>query len=194
MPLDRRVRALLAAGQHAEASTAAIRELGPQVLRYVRAMVRAPADAEDAFARWAECLWAGLPDYRGDASLRTWALRLAHNAALELLGGAHRRRTRPLLTGEASRLAVSIRTKSVVRVDRQRRRLDDLLGALTPGERTLILLRIDQGLDWEEIAQVLSTGEDQVSPKTAAKRFERLKGRLAAALRSEQGPDDPAGA
>lgn len=180
--VDERVRALLDAGAHADAATEAIRALGPGVLRYVRTLIRDEADASDAFSCWAEAVWSGLPGFRGDASLRTWALRLAYHAALAVLDQAWRRRVRPFATGEASRLAETLRTASAVRVERQRRKLDAVIGKLSAEQQTLLSLRVDQGLTWQEVADVLSTATRRVDPQTAAKRYERLKVRLAAEL------------
>jgi RNA polymerase sigma-70 factor (ECF subfamily) len=178
--VDERVRALLDAGGHADAATEAIRSLGPAVLRYLRTLLREEADVHDAFSYWAESVWNGIPRFRGDSSLRTWSLRLAFRAALAVLDHAWRRRVRRFATGEASRLAATLRTASAVRVERQRRKLDDAIAKLTLQEQTLLSLRVGQGLSWDEIAVVLSTDGRRVDPKTLAKRFARLKARLAA--------------
>ena len=180
--VDARVRELLDAGAHADAATEAIRALGPAALRYLRSLLRDEADASDAFSYWAESVWGGLPGFRGDASLRTWAFRLAYHAALAVLDHAWRRRVRPFATGEASRLAATLRTASAVRVERQRRKLDAAIARLTPEQQTLLSLRGDQRLSWEEIANVLSKDPRGVDPRTLAKRYERLKARLAADL------------
>jgi RNA polymerase sigma-70 factor (ECF subfamily) len=185
-PVDERVRALLDAGAHAEAATEAIRALAPFVLRYLRRLLRSGADADDAFSYWAESVWSGLPGFRGEASLRTWSLRLAYRAALAVRDRAWRRRVRPFATGEASRLAVTLRTASAVRVERQRRKLDAAIARLTVEQQTLLSLRIDQGLSWEELADVLSTETRRVDPKTLAKRYERLKVRLASDLSGDE--------
>ncbi len=180
--VDERVRALLDAGAHADAAAAAIRAHGPAALRYLRSLLRDEADANDAFSYWAESVWRGLPGFRGDAPLRTWALRLAYRAALAVLDHAWRRRVRPFATGEASRLAATLRTASAVRLERQRRKLDAVIARLAPEQQTLLSLRVDQGMSWEDIATVLSTDTRDVDPKTLAKRYERLKTRLAAEL------------
>ncbi len=179
---DIRVRELLAAG---DAATLAIRALGPQVLRYLGALLREGEDAKDAFSQWAESLWRGLPGFRWQSSLRTWAFQLAYHAALDLRNQAWRRRGRRLETGEASRIAETVRTATAVRVERQRSILQQLRQRLTVEEETLVELRVDQGLTWEEIADVLGHDGDTPDPGTVAKRFERLKARLAEMLRSE---------
>jgi RNA polymerase sigma-70 factor, ECF subfamily len=176
--VEMQVRELTAAGDLAGAATVAIRGLGPQVLRYLRSLLRDEDAAVDAFSQFAEHLWRGLPSFRAQSSLRTWAFRLAHNAALNQLDDAWRRHGRRLATGEASRLAADVRTGTVVRVERQRRALDELRETLSPDERSLLALRVDQGLAWNEIAEVLSGDGTVIEPATLTKRFERLKERL----------------
>jgi RNA polymerase sigma-70 factor (ECF subfamily) len=178
MTLDQRVRQLTAAGDPGAAATEAIRALGPQVLSYLRGLVRDEGDATEAFSGWAEAVWRGLPAFRGESSLRTWAYRLAYHAALGVMGGGWRQRARPFQQGEASRLAETMRTATAVRVDRQRGTLAELRTQLSDADRTLLALRIDQQLSWEEIAEVLAEDGARPEPATLAKRFERVKERL----------------
>jgi len=184
--LDEDIRSLLAAGDTPGAATLAIRRLGPEVLRYLRALLREEAEAEEAFSQFAENLWRGLSGYQGRASFRTWALRVAHHAALNLRDQAWRKRGRRLETGEASRIAAEVRTASAVRIERQRDALETLRTSLSVEDQALLVLRIDQGLPWEQIAEVFAEGEKAVPPATLAKRFERLKERLGA-LAKEKG-------
>jgi len=187
--LEQRVRALLGAGGDGggrDAATEAIRVMGPRVLRYIRSLLRDEEAARDAFSRWAENVWKGLPGFRWDAPLSAWGFRLAHHAALNVQGEAWRRRGRPFATGEASRLAEEVRTRTAVRVERQRRALDVLRESLSVADRALLALRIDQDLPWAEIAHALAAGGEEVDPATLMKRFERLKARLAR-MAKEQG-------
>jgi RNA polymerase sigma-70 factor, ECF subfamily len=186
IPVETRVRELVAAGDLDTAATEAIRGLGPQVLRYLRSLLREESAATEAFSQFAENLWKGLPGFRGDASLRTWAFRLAFHAALNLREEAWRRRGRRLATGEASKIADEVRTKTVVRVERQRQALDKLRESLSDEDRSLLVLRIDQALSWAEIADVLSAEGRRVEAATVTKRFERVKERLAK-MAKEQG-------
>jgi len=183
--IDVRVREILEDGDDRGASTFAIRTLGPQVLRYLGAILRDDEDKKDAFSRWAENLWRGLPGFRWQSSLRTWAFRLAYRAALDLRDQAWRRRETRLESGEASNIAESVRSATAGRVERQRSILRELLQNLTMEEQALVELRVDQCLPWEEIAEVLARDGDAPDPGTIAKRFERVKARLAEMLRSE---------
>jgi len=179
------VRAAVERGDHAAAATAVIRELGPSALGYVRSLVRDEADAAEAFSRFAEDLWRGIGGWRGDSSLRTWAYKIAWCAAMDVRTSAWKRRARRLESTEASRLADDVRTRSVVRDERRRLLLDKIRADLAPEEQSLLFLRIDQELEWAEIAEVLSTAEARVEPAALRKRFERLKEKLARLAKSE---------
>ncbi len=182
---DTRTRELLALGDADGAATLTIRAVGPPVLRYLRSIVRDEDDAKDAFSQWAEHVWRGLPAFRGEASLQTWCLRLAYHAALALTHEAWRRHGRRLETGEASRIAETVRTSTAVRVERQRTILARLREELSLHDRTLLDLRVDHQLSWAEIAEVLAGDGARPEPATVAKRFERLKARLGDQLRRE---------
>ena len=178
MDLESRIRERLDAGDPRAAATDAIRGLGPPVLRYLRAMLRDEDVAADAFSMFAERLWKGIASFRGESSFRTWAFRLAWNATQDLRDDPWRRRGRRFEPGEASALADSIRTRSVVRTERQRRALEELRASLSAEDRSLLLLRVDQGLSWEEVAQVLADAGAPARPDALMKRYERVKERL----------------
>jgi RNA polymerase sigma-70 factor (ECF subfamily) len=184
--LDARVRGLLAGGDAPAAATLAIQELGPSVLRYLRSLLRDEDDASDAFSVFAENVWRGLAGWRGEGSLKAWCFRLAWNAATNMRNEAWRRKGRRFFTGEASALAEEIRTRSHVRVERQRQALDRLRETLDVEDASLLALRIDQKLSWAEIAEVASARDgERVEAAALMKRFERLKARLARLARDE---------
>jgi RNA polymerase sigma-70 factor (ECF subfamily) len=176
--LEQLIRERRDAGDHAGAATAMIEALGPAILRYLRSMLRVEEDAGDAFSQWSENVWTGLPAFRGEASLKTWAYRLAWNAAQNLRNEAWHRRGQRFATGQASALAQSIRTRSVVVVERQRQALDQLRASLSDEDRSLLVLRLDQQLSWNEVGEVLAAEGTRVDPATLMKRFERIKARL----------------
>jgi RNA polymerase sigma-70 factor (ECF subfamily) len=185
MAAEEDVEALLAAGDLEGAATTAIRTFGPRILGYLRAVLRDEGDASEAFAGFAEDLWRGLPRFRRECAFRSWAYKIAWNAALHVRDDAFRRRGRRLETGEASRLAEEIRRSSIARVEHEHSALDRLRDALTPEERTLLVLRVDQQLPWDEIAEIVTGEGEVVTAATLRKRFERLKDRLAALARAE---------
>jgi RNA polymerase sigma-70 factor (ECF subfamily) len=183
--LEARVAELLGAGDPGAAATAVIRALGPRIAGYLRSILRNDADASDAFSAWTEHVWRGVGSFRGESSVRTWSFKIAWNAAQSLRDEAWRRLGRGFATGEASRLAAEIWTRTVERLERQRDRLALLRESLTAEEQTLLTLRIDQALSWDEIAEVISAGGTPVDAVTLRKRFERVKDRLARLARAQ---------
>jgi RNA polymerase sigma-70 factor (ECF subfamily) len=171
------VQSRLRAGDLHGAATAAIRELGPPVARYLRRMLRSEADAADAFSGWAESIWGGIRSFEGRSSFSAWAFRLAYHSALDLTDRAHRKRERRLATSEASVLAEEVRTTALTH-ERRRRRLDELRAELAGEEQTLLFLRVDQQLAWDDVAAVLSSQATPVDPAAVRKRFERVKEKL----------------
>ncbi len=181
--LDARLKDLVTKGDGRAAATEAMRVLGPKILGYLRAVLRDEGDAGDAFSVFAENLWRSIGTFRGESSFRTWAFKIAWNAALNVRNDAWNRLGRRFETGEASHLAEEIRTKTASRIERQRTALDAIRDTLTPDEQTLLVLRIDQQLPWEDIAEVLSTEGEAIEAAALRKRFERLKERLAKLLK-----------
>lgn len=178
MDVDGLIREELAAGQHASAATRALEALGPGVLGYLFSMLP-PDDARDAFSLFAEDLWRGLPEFRWECSLRGWAYRVAYRAAARHMRDGFRARREHLPTSMASRLAGTIASDSGMEPGSRRDRLAQLRAELSPADRTLLVLRVDRGLEWEEVAEALSESGEDVAPAALRKRFERLKDRLA---------------
>jgi len=184
---EAKVLAFLDAGDVKGAATEAIRGYGPQVLGYLTAVLKDEDDARDVFSQFAEDLWRGLPGFRRECSLRAWAFKVAWHAASRHARDPYRRRHRPILTTEASKIAASVRsTMSTYAPGGRADRLLKLREALDPEEQTLLILRVDKGLSWEDVAQVLSTEGTPVASAALRKRFERLKDKLAR-LAKEQG-------
>ena len=187
MPIDDRVRGLLDGGDVDGAATAALQELGPHILGWLRA-VHGPDDGDEVFAEFAERVWKGLPGFRGESPLRPWAYRVAWNASRSFRDEAWQRRRRRLATSAASRLAAEVtRSAGPARDDERLRRLRELL---PPDDHTLLVLRLDREMAWEEIAAVLSASGEDVTAPALRKRYERLKDRLAREARDRGLLDD----
>jgi RNA polymerase sigma-70 factor, ECF subfamily len=164
-------------------ASATIRDLGPAVYGYLCMMLEED-DARDVFSQWAEDLWRGLAGFRQECTLRAWAFRLAWHATARHLRDPYRARGVRLPSSAASRLAASVAASSALPGGR-RERLRKLRETLEPEDQTLLHLRIDKELDWEEVAAVLAQEGPPVSTVALRKRYERLKARLAKLARDE---------
>jgi RNA polymerase sigma-70 factor (ECF subfamily) len=178
MEQEGRIALELDRGAYADAATVALTAYGPQIRGYLAVLLGNEALAGDAFSHFCEDLWKGIKGFRRECAFRTWSYRLAYNAALMVRREAFRRRVRPIYTDEYSAVAARLVGTTLVRVDPLAdRRLAEIRATMTPEEQTLLILRIDKGLGWNEIAAVLAQGEP-VDAATLRKRFERLKKRL----------------
>ncbi|HUS30918.1 MAG TPA: sigma-70 family RNA polymerase sigma factor [Kofleriaceae bacterium] len=177
--LDNAVDEHVAAGRFEAAAVLAIRELGPQILGYLAALVGDFERAREVFSVFSEDLWSGLSSYRAEGTFRAWAYRVARNAALRTMRDPYWRRGRRLESEEHSELAAAVRstTQAHARPSADAK-LARLRSALTPDEHALLILRVDRDLSWSEIASALTTGRSRPDEATLRKRFERLKEKL----------------
>jgi RNA polymerase sigma-70 factor (ECF subfamily) len=176
---DELVLSMVQAGDSRQAATVLLRTHGPSVLRYLRSLLQNEGAVDDAFSLFAEWAWSGICRFRGESSLRTWALGVAWNAARRVSDEAWRKNKERLKTQDASKLAQEIRASSAMELDRQANSLNELRRQLSPDEQNLLALRIDQQLAWEEIATILASTGEEPTVATLRKRFERLKQHIA---------------
>jgi RNA polymerase sigma-70 factor (ECF subfamily) len=169
-----------------EAATQALHGYGGEILGYLGAVLHDDDAAAEVFARFAEDVWTGLGGFQRRCSFRTWAYRLAFSRARDFRREAFRRRGRRLETREHSQLAKSRTESESWRDEAGRDRLESLRRRLRPTEQTLLILRVDRGLSWREVACVLSLDAGRpISEGALRKRFEALTRKLRGLARRE---------
>jgi RNA polymerase sigma-70 factor (ECF subfamily) len=187
---DERVRALLAAGNTREAATLALRELGPEVLGFLSGVL-GDMDADEVFSVWSERLWRSLKGFEGRCSLRTWTYVLARREITRFRKGMrkHARGRVPLSELAEVLAAARTRTRSTTATVRQQQ-LIALRDELPIEDRTLLILRVDRKLSFDEIALAFADNPevfDEVDRRREAarlrKRFQLVKQRLVARAR-----------
>jgi RNA polymerase sigma-70 factor (ECF subfamily) len=191
--LDERVAALRGAGSIDEATTLVLQELGPSIFRYLVARVRDVALASDAFSRFSEDLWRGMPGYSARAPLRVWAYTIARNAAGQELRGQKRHRSNRSDFSEtlSSRVADRVRTETVAwHRTEVKNQFADLRSRLDEEEQELLYLRVNEKLGWDEISKVHlgegATPEDQKREAARLrKRFQLAREKLRKLARAE---------
>jgi RNA polymerase sigma-70 factor, ECF subfamily len=180
------IKAHLAEGRLAEAATLGLRTYGAEIGGYLVAVLRDQTAASDVFSDFCESVWKGMGKFRGASSFRTWAYAVAWNAALMYRRDPFRRRGRRLETSEYSRLHDQLRRSSLLHADPLALdRLARLRASLTPFEQSMLILRVDRGLPWREIAEILADEAGPADPATLRKQYERLKERLLADAAAE---------
>ena len=168
------------AGDLAAAARAILEGYGVEVLGYLIAQTRDGDLADDVFATTCEDLWRGLGGFRREASARTWLYRIAYNALQRHRKDAFARRRRPL-SPELAELAQDVRTRTAPYLRTEAKdAVSRLRESLEPDEQALLILRIDRGLSWREVGEVMAGDGDPPSEATLAKRFQRIKKKLRA--------------
>jgi RNA polymerase sigma-70 factor, ECF subfamily len=187
--LEAKIGEALQRGDYAETATLALGGYGAEIYGFLLAFHRDEGDAAEAFSYFSERLWRDLKSFRGESSFRTWAYMLARHASINYQRDARRRAKR---LGELpdnsqiSELAARARTETLSYLRSERReRFAALREALAPDDRALLVLRVDRGLSWGELARVLRENDgpqtdDDVKREAARlrKRFQLLKARL----------------
>jgi RNA polymerase sigma-70 factor (ECF subfamily) len=190
--LEADVKALCEAGDWGTAATAIVRGYGPEVYGFLLAVQRSETEADDAFAELAEAVWRGLPRFAWESSARTWTYAIARNVSRRSKHEAARRERRGPRAGESalSHVAEHIRTETAAFLRTEKKtRLQALRRTLPQSEQMLLVLRVDRGLAWVDLARILheQEGDDEAPVDDAAvareaarlrKRFQIVKDKL----------------
>ncbi|HEY2509576.1 MAG TPA: sigma-70 family RNA polymerase sigma factor [Polyangiaceae bacterium] len=177
---------------------AALRAYGPDVLGVLIATLRDRSAAAEVYADFSANLWIGLPNFRWESSLRTWAYTLARNSARRYRRDPLRRRGVAVSDcAEVEQIPVRPRTETApYRRTESKDQVSSLRRALDPDDQMLLVLRVDRKLPWDDIAVIMrperpdtegaAAPDDDAARRRAAaslrKRFERIKGELRALL------------
>jgi RNA polymerase sigma-70 factor (ECF subfamily) len=183
-----RIRERYDAGDLEAAASAAIQAYGPEILSFLGSRLRGQGDAQEAFSMFAEDLWSGLPKFSWRCTMRTWSYVLARNAARRYSTAPHRGAARNLPLTRPSVVCdlvehVRTTTQMYQRTD-VKHRVRSLREALDVEDQMLLVLRVDRGLAWRDLAIAMSgnadLGDAEVEREAARlrKAFERVKSEL----------------
>jgi RNA polymerase sigma-70 factor, ECF subfamily len=188
--VDEEVRAALSKGDVSGATSVAIRSYGPELFGFVCAMLKDYDEASEVFSSVSERLWGTLPKFEWKCSLRTWCYRVARSAAIDHLRQrqrAQRRRVGLSEAPEVMELAERVRTQTLTFLRTEKRtEIQRLRDDLSEEDRSLLVLRVDRNLEWQEVAIVLGgdgldADDSQAVKREAArlrKQFQLLKERV----------------
>lgn len=144
------------------------------VFRLARSVVQDAALADDVTQETFIKVWKHMDTFRGDSSLRSWILRIAHNTAVSTLRTIRDSATDPVTMPQAHD---PIPTTRVVE---GRLAADELRAALEQLDdltREIVVLREVEGMSYEEIAETL-----EVPIPTVKTRLLRARRRLSVVL------------
>ncbi len=133
------------------------------MLRYATRLLRCPHLAQDAVQNVFIRLFRSWQDgWTPSERMRAWLFRATHNEAVDLIRKESRRRD---LHGKAAReqteaCADGIHCQETDETRRQR--VLESLGRLHPREQQVVLLRLEDGLSYAEIARITGRSEGNV--------------------------------
>lgn len=141
-------------------------------------------DAADVFSAVSERFWRGLPAFEGRCSVRTWLYVLARNAAAEWRKSPRNRRDLHTGISELDAIVTRLRTQTAPwRRSEVKDQIRALRDSLPDEDRMLLVLRVDRGLEWDDVARVMldvEAREAAVARESARlrKRFQLIKDQL----------------
>jgi RNA polymerase sigma-70 factor (ECF subfamily) len=188
--VDAAIRQAFDAGLHERAATLTIEEYGPELFGFVLSQLRDREAASEVFSEFSEAFWKALPTFEWRCSIRTFAYKLLRRTAGHYRERA-RRRAYALPHPELSQLSVAVERVRTATLAYQRTdvkdRFQELRAQLSEEDQSLLVLRVDRGLSWRELAEVMLGDEHAPSAERLAveaarlrKRFQLAKDRLRA--------------
>lgn len=152
-----------------------VRRYLPDVYRTTIRVLGDPDLAQDAAQDAFVNAMSGLRRFRGDASFRTWLLRIAINAARSVGRRNGRRREVSLVLAENEPSSMADPARHAMNVT-EMERAERALGGLPPKQRMAVALRVQQGLSYAEIALALqcSEGAARVNYHLGVKKLREL--------------------
>jgi RNA polymerase sigma-70 factor (ECF subfamily) len=139
-------------------------ELGPVLGRVAATYASSRADRDDLSQEIAIALVQALPRYRGDSSLRTYVLRVAHNCGIRRIArrSAARRAGSALTESDHASTGPGPERETAAREEVEQ--LGAAVRELPLGLRQVLALTLE-GLSQREIGEVLGLAENAVSAR-----------------------------
>lgn len=180
--LEAEIRRRFEIGDLAGAATVAMRGYGPELFGFLMAFHRDETMASEVFSEASERIWKGLPAFAWQSSFRTWAYAVTRRAALTYQRDTRRRerRQKPLPEGSAlSAVAEQVRSATLTHLKTETKTRAAALRETLPREdQELLVLRIDKGLAWSDLAQILHEGDEPLDATALKREAARLRKRF----------------
>jgi len=185
--LESRIRVAHDEGDWDRAMTLVVRGYGSELMGFLCARMGSEDLGGEVFGVTCEKLWKGLPAFQWRSSARGWAYAVARNAMHDHWKSAHERpdrKDRLSQLGDHSHLVQKVRSETAIhRKTSTKTRMQQLREQLPGEDQTLLILRVDRGLAWKDLALVMADGplDDPALSKESARlrqRFQTVKARL----------------
>lgn len=152
---------------NAEAASALVCKLGPQIFNFYLRQVRSRSEAEDLLQEFWLRLHNACHTYRVHEPLLPWAFAIARRVQIDHYRRWMRVKRHELPSESLSHLPGAQRDESPSR-------LDDLLAPLPAAQKEVVLLLKETGLTLEEVARATGTSVGAVKQK-AHRAYETLR-------------------
>jgi RNA polymerase sigma-70 factor (ECF subfamily) len=178
IPSDEELMLAYGRGEVRAFETLYSRHRGP-LYRFITRSIKDRSQVDEIFQdTWSRVISARTR-YRPDARFTTYIMQIAHNLIVDFY-----RRARPTVHGEAAERALEqLAAPADERPDRvlsefeQARRLQTALEILPEDQRSAFLMRMEQGLGVEEIAQATGVGHETAKSRLRY-AFARIREKL----------------
>jgi RNA polymerase sigma-70 factor, ECF subfamily len=194
---EAQIRARCETGDKQAGATLLLDGYGREIFGFLISRLRDHDAASEVFSRFSEDLWRGLDGFRWQCSLRAWSYTLARHAASHYIQELQRRRAhfaQLSSAGPLSEVAAKVRTATLASArSESKSQLVRLRESLPLDDQTLLILRINRGLAWTEIAQVMLHKGEVVERGVLEKEAVRLRQRYQVAKKKLQGMAREAG-
>lgn len=168
------------------AATLLLESYGPEIFRFVVSRLRDVELASEVFSEFAEDLWRGLRGFRWVCSARAWAYTLARHAASRAIRKRRRRGVHQVSLSDAgplSEIAEHVRSETSLALRTEPRdRLTELRYQLGDEDQAVLLLRVNRGLPWLDIARIMNEGSPEaalaLTPEELTAEASRLRKRF----------------
>jgi len=176
------VRAAFDQGAHDLAATQAIELYGHEIFSFIGSQLREAHAASDAFSDFSELFWRTLPRFEWRCSLRTWMYLLARRALSRERRDARKRNRHETELSRASALpeaVVRARTQTAAHLRTAvKDQFQSLRAELSEEDQIVLVLRVDRGLSWNELAEVMLGAEEAPTAAQLTTEAARLRKRF----------------
>jgi RNA polymerase sigma-70 factor (ECF subfamily) len=165
---------------------AVVREYQQPLLRYATRLLRNATLAQDVVqGAFIKLVRQWQPSQRASPALKQWLFRVTHNEAVDLIRAEEtRRRVHECSAEEAPPPDGGRMSSSAAEVEEERHaQVLASLHVLTSGERQVVLLRLQQGMSYDEIAAVTNRPRN-----TVGVMLHQAVRKLAAKIRGKENP------
>jgi RNA polymerase sigma-70 factor (ECF subfamily) len=175
--LDAEMQRLVLAGRRREAADLLLARMSPELRPFLHRLLGDPALADEVHSATCERLWRSLEFFRWQCSLRSWTYVIARREASRCRNREAAARAKHTTLSAAENVIAEGSSASPTLSTTRRDQLETLRASLSDEDRDLLVLRVERGLAWKEIAAAFLE-EDASDPDAIARESARLRQRF----------------